>query len=298
MDTLQALSTFVRVAEAGSLSAAARDLKVGQPAVSKAIAALEAELRVRLLVRTTRKLSLTEAGSAYLERARRVLSEVEEAAIAARGVGASLEGRLKVFAPVTFTRMYLVPHLAPFLLAHPKLSLELTLDDRQVDIVSEGADMALRFGSLADSDLVARKLTSGKRHVFASRGWLSRHPAPPLPIDLESVDTVGFARTAEGNEWRFRRGKEEQMVRLKPRLSLSAAEGVREAVKAGLGVAVASEWLFAPEVEAGEIVPLLSAWELPKVDCWCIFPAGRLPTAKARAFAQYVETVLHFKHER
>lgn len=298
MDTLQAMSTFLRVAEAGSLSAAARNLKVGQPAVSKAIAALEAQLGVRLLVRTTRTLSLTEAGTAYLERARRALSEVEEAAIAARGVGAGLEGRLRVFAPVTFTRMHVVPRLEPFLRAHPKLTLELMLDDRHVDLVSEGADMALRFGALADSSLVARKLASGKRHVFASRGWLARHPPPRLPVDLEGIDTIGFSRTAEGDEWRFRRGGDEQVVRLNPRLTLSAAEGVRAAVKAGLGIAIASEWLFAPEAAAGEIEPLLTDWELPKVDSWCIFPTGRLPTAKARAFAGYIETVLAFKNER
>jgi len=124
-----------------------------------------------------------------------------------------------------------------------------------------------------------------------------RHPSPRLPIDLEGIDTVGFSRTAEGNEWRFRRGTEEHVVRLRPRLTLSAAEGVREAVKAGLGVAVASEWLFAPEVGCGEIMPLLIDWDLPKVDCWCIFPTGRLPTAKARAFAQHVETVLAFNRE-
>ena len=297
MDTLQAMSTFLRVAETGSLSAAARDLKVGQPAVSKMIAALEARLGVRLLVRTTRTLSLTEAGTAYLERARRAVSEVEEAAIAARGVGASLEGRLKVFAPVTFTRMHLVPRLEPFLLAHPKLALELMLDDRHMDLVSEGADMALRFGPLADSSLVARKLATGGRHVFASRGWLARHPPPRLPSDLESLDTIGFSRMAEGNEWRFRRGTDEQVVRLTPRVTLSAAEGVREAVRAGLGLAIASQWLFAPEAEAGEVVPLLTAWDLPPVDCWCIFPTGRLPTAKARAFARHVETVLAVKRE-
>ena len=113
--------------------------------------------------------------------------------------------------------------------------------------------MALRFGSLADSNLVVRKLTSGKRHVFASKDWLARHPPPRLPVDLESIDTIGFSRTAEGDEWRFHRGSDEQIVRLKPRLALSAAEGVREAVKAGLGFAIASEWLFTPEAETGEI---------------------------------------------
>ncbi len=286
------MTVFVRAAEAGSLSAAARQLGLGQPAVSKIVAALESDLGVRLMVRTTRKLSLTEAGTTYLERARRALAEVEEAAVAARGAGAGLEGRLRVSAPVTFTRLHLVPRLGPFLAAHPRLSLELTMDDRQVDVVAEGIDVALRAGTLADSSLVAVRLATAARRLLASAEWLRRHEAPTHPTQLVAFDTIGFSLSAEGEEWRFRRGSDEQLVRLAPRIRMSAAEGVRAAVKAGLGIAVGSDWLFAPELGTGEIVPLLDDWVLPSVDLWRIYPSGRLPTAKARAFVRYVETVL------
>lgn len=288
MDRFQAMGTFVRVIEAGSFSAAAKVLRVGQPSVSKKVAALEERLGVRLLVRTTRQLTPTEAGQAFYERALRALSETEEAETAARGAGTGLEGRLKVSAPVTFSRLHLVPKLREFLDTHPRLSLEFVMDDRSVDLLAENIDVALRLGVLADSSLTARKLAESDRLVVASPAYLARAGAPQRPSDLLQHQAIVYAQAVGGEEWRFRQGSAETSVRVTTRLSVSAAEGVREAVLAGLGLAIASRWMFARELEDGAVVEVVTGWALPKMDLWAVSPAGRLPTAKARAFVDWV----------
>jgi DNA-binding transcriptional LysR family regulator len=279
------------VVDAGSFSAAARQLRTGQPAVSKTVAALEARLGVRLLVRTTRALTPTEAGQSFYERARRALSEADEAEAAARGAGAGLEGRLKVSAPVTFARLHVAPRLGAFLDAHPKLALDLVMDDRTVDLIAESIDVALRLGALADSSLSARKLAHAERLVLASPAYLARHGAPATPAALLSHQAVVYAQDVGGEEWRFRKGTAETSVRVPSRLSLTAAEGVREAVLAGLGLAIGSRWMFARELDSGEVVSLLREWTLPGVDLWAVFPTGRLPSAKARVLVNWLLTL-------
>jgi DNA-binding transcriptional LysR family regulator len=287
MDRYQAMLTFARVVETGSFSGAARLLRVGQPAVSKAIAALEAHLGVRLLVRSTRRLQPTEAGQAFHERALRAIAETEEAEIAARGSGRGLEGRLRVCAPVTFARLHLAARLGPFLDAYPKLSLELVLDDRHIDLVSESIDVALRLGALADSGLSARKLASAGRYVVASPGYLAARGAPETPADLIRHDAIVYAQPAGGEEWRFRRDDTETSVRIHSRLAFTAVEGLREAVLADLGLANVSFWMMAPELGDGRVVRVLTEWRLPDVDLWAVFPAGRMPSARARAFVDW-----------
>ena len=282
------LETFVRVVETGSFSAAARDLRVGQPAVSKAVAALEERFGVRLLNRTTRRLTPTEAGLAFYEHARRAVDEAAEAESAARAAGRSFVGKLRFSAPVTLARLHIVPRLGEFLAEHPDLSIDAVLDDRAVDPVAERIDVAFRLGALTDSSLVAKRIASGRRGVFASRAYLSGRAAPSTPTDLLSHACVAYAQPAGGEEWRFRRGTSETSVRVKPRVSATAAEGVREAVKAGLGLALGSEWMFAPELLSGEVESVLQDWTIADIDLWAVFPSGRLPAAKARAFADFV----------
>jgi DNA-binding transcriptional LysR family regulator len=286
------MEMFVRVIEAGSFSAAARDLNMGQPAVSKTIASLEDRLGVRLLTRSTRKLSPTEAGTAFYERAVRAIGEADEAEAAAQGAGAGLEGRLRVSAPVTFSRMHLVPKLGSFLDAHPKVQIELLMDDRVVDLVAENIDAALRLGVPTDSALRARKLGQADRLVIASPAYLSRRGVPRTPADLLEHDGVIYGQSSGGQEWLFRRGTSETSVHLRTRLKLSAAEGVREAVLAGQGFAIASRWMFTPELKSGEVVSLLEEWALPPIDLWVIFPSGRLTSAKARAFIKWFEKII------
>jgi DNA-binding transcriptional LysR family regulator len=286
------MELFVRIVETGSFSAAARDLKAGQPTVSKAIAGLEKRLGVRLLVRSTRQLSPTEAGTAFYERAIRAIAEANEADAAALGAGAGLEGRLRVSAPVTFARLHLVPKLGTFLDIHPKLHLELFMDDRVVDLVAESIDVALRVGSLTDSALRARKLAQVERLVVASPGYVARRGMPAAPTDLLEHDGVIYGQSSGGQEWLFRRGSSETSIRLRTRLTLSAAEGVREAVLAGQGFAITSRWMFAPELASGAVLALLKEWTLPAMELWAVYPSGKLTSTKARAFVKWFEAAI------
>lgn len=292
MDRLREMELFVRVVETGSFSTAARDLKVGQPAISKTIAALEDRLGVRMLVRSTRRLSPTEAGMAFYERALRAITEANEADAAAQGVGSGLEGRLRVCSPVTFGRLHLVPKLGTFLDTHPKLRLELVMDDRVVDLVAENIDAAIRLGTLTDSSLKARKLAQADRYVVASPAYLARMGHPSSPTDLLEHDGIIYGQSSGGQEWLFRRGTSETSIQLRARLTLSAAEGVREAVLAGQGYAITSRWMFAPELASGAVVPILKEWSLPPMELWMLYPAGRLTSTKARAFVKWFEEIL------
>jgi DNA-binding transcriptional LysR family regulator len=292
MDRIREMETFLRVMEAGSFSAAGRDLDIGQPAVSKIVAGLERRLGVRLLARSTRRLTPTEAGLAFYERARRAMAEADEAETAARGAARRLEGRLGVSAPVTFGRLHVVPKLGAFLDAHPRLRLELVMDDRVIDLLAENIDAALRLGALPDSGLTGRRLARADRLVVATPSYLARWGFPSAPEDLRDHQAIVYRQIAGGQEWVFRRGKSEVPVRLEPRLTLSAAEGVREAVLTGLGVTIASRWMFAPELASGEVVAVLQEWSLPPMDLWVTYPSGRLMSTKAKAFVEWFEGTL------
>jgi DNA-binding transcriptional LysR family regulator len=193
---------------------------------------------------------------------------------------------------VTFSRLHVVPKVGAFLDAHPKLRLELVLDDRDVDLLAENIDVGLRMGVLTDSALTARKLAQADRLVVASPSYFARAGVPNSPVDLQKHDAIIHRQAAGGHEWVFRRGSSEVSVRLQARLTLSAAEGVREAVLSGQGIAVASRWMFAPELASGEVVPVLEDWSLPPMDLWVIYPSGRLTSTKARAFVNWFERII------
>ena len=292
MSRLREMEMFVRVVDAGSFSLAARDMKIGQPAISKTIASLEERLGVSLLVRSTRRLTPTEAGVAFYERALRAVTEADEADAAARGASASLEGRLRISAAVTFSRIHLVPRLAEFLDAHPRLELELVMDDRPRDLVAENIDAALRLGALTDSSLRARKLAQSERLVVASPAYLARRGVPATPADVLHHDAIIYSQWTGGEEWSFRRGTAETSIRFHRRLMITAAEGVRAAVISGQGFAIASRWMFAPELQSGEVVSILNDWTLPPLDLWVIYPSGRLTSTKARAFVKWFEGII------
>src|SRR6266481_4688504 len=181
MDRLAAMETFVRVVEAGSFSGAAKQLRVGQPAVSKTVAQIEDWLGVRLLLRSTHGLAPTEAGRNFCERAKRSIEEAEEAELAARGAGATLSGRLRICAAVTFARIHIIPHLPFFLSEHPALDLDVVLEDRNIDLIEAGIDVALRMGELADSALTARKVGQSPRRVIGSPTYFDAMGVPQTP---------------------------------------------------------------------------------------------------------------------
>jgi DNA-binding transcriptional LysR family regulator len=291
MDRFQAMATFLRVVDTGSFSGAARQLRIGQPAVSKTIAQLEDRLQVRLLVRSSHALAPTDAGLRFYERARVAIQEVEEAELEARGAGAGLSGRLRVSAATTFARLMIIPRLPEFLAQHPSLDIDVLLDDRIVDVIAEGVDVALRLGELNDSTAVARRLATGGRSVVATRSYLARTGVPKSPADLMYHHALVYSQL--GDTWTFRRDNTETSVTVRGRLRLSAAEGIRAGVLADMGLAVTSEWMFAPELASGAVQRVLPDWTLPTIDLWAVFPTGRLASAKARAFAQFVESTLH-----
>jgi DNA-binding transcriptional LysR family regulator len=291
-DRLRAMQAFVLVVDSGSFSRAARRLNIGQPALSKSIAQLEGRLGVKLLVRTTRGLSPTEAGLNFYERARRLIEEADEAELAARGAGAGLVGKVRVSAAVTFARIYLMPRLPEFLAQHPDLEMEVVLDDRNIDLVREGIDIALRMGNLADSSLTARRIARCRHIVLGTPAYFERAGLPTTPGDLASHEAVIYGQRSGGAVWPFQREGVELTVTLRGRLRISAAEGVRAAVFANAGIAITSEWMFAPEIANGAVKAVLQDWELPPMDLWAAFPAGRTPTTKARTFAEFVEGVM------
>jgi DNA-binding transcriptional LysR family regulator len=293
MDRLKAMQAFVQVIDSGSFSAAARRLNVGQPALSKSIAQLEDRLGVKLLVRTTRGLAPTEAGLNFYERARRSIEEADEAELAARGAGSGLAGKLCVAAAVTFARIHLMPRLPEFLAQHPDLEMAVVLDDRNIDLVREGIDVALRMGKLADSSLTARRIASCRHMVIGTPAYFERAGVPTTPGDLAAHQAVIYGQSGGGAVWPFRREGVELTVTLRGQLHVSAAEGVRAAVFANAGIAIISEWMFAPEIVDGTVKAVLQDWELPPMDLWAVFPAGRTPTTKARTFADFVEGVMH-----
>jgi DNA-binding transcriptional LysR family regulator len=292
MDRLAAMEAFVLVVDSGSFSAAARRLDVGQPAVSKLVAQLEDRLGVKLLVRTTRGLTPTEAGLNYYERARRSIEEADEAEFAARGAGSSLTGKLRVCAAVTFARIHLMPHLPEFLARHPDLEIDVVLDDRNIDLVQEGIDVGLRMGRLADSSLTARRLANGRHAVVGTAAYFARAGKPATPNQLTAHEAVIYDQGGGGSDWTFHRDTEEVAVSLKGRLRVTAAEGVRAAVLANAGLAITSEWMFAPEIADGTVETVLKEWELPDIDLWAVFPTGRTATAKARAFASFIQDLM------
>lgn len=292
MDRFQAMTTFIRVVDTGSFSAAARQTNVGQPAVSKLIAQLEDRLGVRLITRTTRGLSPTEAGQRFYERALRALEEADEAELAARGAGRGLTGRLRISAATTFARLHVVPRLPEFLAAHPELDLEVIMDDRVIDMVEEGVDVSLRMGELADSTATARKIAAGRRSLVATPAYLARAGVPQTPAEVAGHEAVVYTHYNARN-WTFRNAAGgEASVSVGGRLKVTAAEGLRAAVLADIGLAVASEWMFTRELASGAVVRVLEDWALPPIDLWAVFPTGRLASAKARSFADFVAAAL------
>lgn len=290
MDRYQAMATFVRVVETGSFSAAARFLNVGQPAVSKTIAQLENRLQVSLLIRSTHGLAPTEAGQRFYERAKLAIQEADEAELAARGAGAGLSGCLRVSAATTFARLHVVPLLPRFLANHPELEIDVILDDRVIDLIAEGIDVSLRMGALPDSAAVARKLATGRRSVLATPAYLERAGAPCSPADIAAQDAVLYSQLS--NIWSFRRDGAEASVSVRGRVRVSAAEGLRAAVLSDMGLTIASDWMFWPELADGRVRRVLTDWSLPPIDLWAVFPAGRLASAKARQFAAFVERAM------
>jgi DNA-binding transcriptional LysR family regulator len=286
---LDALRLFARVARLGSFSAAARELGVPQSTASRTMAALEREIGASLLIRTTRAVTLTEAGADFLARLEPILADLDEAEHAARGAG-ELRGLLRVGLGTAMAVRLVIPCLKPFLDRHPSLQVELLLDDQRQDLVREGVDVALRFGQLTDSTATARKLISWPRVLAASPSYLKTAPALTRPTDLAAHAVIIGPQGVR--DWTFRMGGTTTSVRIEGRLRIPALEGALTAAVAGLGIVMTSAGASRSELESGALVRVLDEWDLGSVDMHAVFAAGRAAKPSARALATYLSQAL------
>lgn len=285
-DHLFGLRLFLRVARKGSFSAAGREMNIPQPTVSRIISQLEKEVGAALLIRTTRAVSLTEAGSDFMARLEPILASLDEAEQAARGED-ELRGVLRVGLSSSFAIRAVVPRLPVFLQRHPELKVELLMDDLRQDLVTEGVDVALRFGPLPDSNALAKRIGSTPRVVAAAPSYLARAGTPQLPADL-ATHSVIVGPSLAGHVWSFRHEGTAFSVRVDGKLSVSVNEVSTVAAVAGLGIVSMSLAGCIKEIEEGTLVRILPEWDMGSFEVNAVFAAGRAAKPSARAFADFL----------
>src|SRR5271166_6401545 len=286
-DRLLALRAFVRTAHSGSLSRAGRELGLSQPSISRILARLEREVGATLLVRTTRAVTLTDAGADYLSRIEPLLSALEEADHAARGTG-ELRGLLRVAVTSSFGVREVIPRLPKFLERHPALRIDLGVNDQRQDLVVDGVDVALRLGRLPDSSAEARKLAEAPRVLAASPAYLERRGRPQNPADLASHAVIIGPGATAPNAWSFTRNGRLLSVRVDGRLMTATNEGATAAAAAGLGITLTSLWGCRAEIERGDLIRIMEDWAMEPVEVHALFPPGRAASPAARAFIDYL----------
>ena len=289
MDRLAALEAFVRVAECGSFSKAADRLHSSKSVVSRQVSALETELGARLLHRTTRALTLTEAGRSYFERAARILADLAEASASVGQLQAAPRGRLRVSAPMSFGYLHLAPALPDFLDRYPDVELELVMNDRSVDLVDEGFDMAVRIGTLEDSSLVARKLAPMRRTVFASPAYLQARGTPASPDDLKAHECLCYSNLGPSQEWRFVRPDGRPWpVEVHGRLHANNGDALRAAALRGFGLAVLPSFFVGRDLQSGALVSVLEEFMPQDSALYAVYPHARHLSPKVRAFVDFL----------
>jgi DNA-binding transcriptional LysR family regulator len=290
MDRLDELTTFLAIYEAGSLISASRRLRRSPPAVTRALGALEDRIGLRLFERTTRRLAPTEACRLLVERARTLLEDYERALVGASH--APVRGVLRITAPVQFGRRHVAPIVSALLNDYPDLRIELSLNDRNLDLIEEGIDVAVRIGNLPDSNLIARQVGSVRRVAVASPRYIAARGTPRVPADLAKHDTIfGMARSS-AREWRFGRKRRGAVVRLSPRLLVDDVEAQVQAAKAGRGVARMLSYQVAEELAAGTLVCLLREFEPEPLPVQLVTLSRIHMTPKVRAFIDTAVKVL------
>ncbi|HTO82591.1 MAG TPA: LysR family transcriptional regulator [Methylomirabilota bacterium] len=284
MMKLDGITTFVAVAEAGSISEAARRLRLSKSVVSDRLTELERSLGASLVHRNTRNLTLTEDGAAFLERASRIAREIEDAAADMAERRGDLAGPLRISAPVTFGRMHLGPALYPFLARHPGIELTLDLDDRRVDAAADGYDAVVRHGPLGDSRLMAWRLAPSRRVLVASPDYLARHGVPAALADLDGHRGIFYTNRGVA-DWRFSGPEGTTIVRARPALCVNNGDMIRDAALAGIGIAVLPLFVAGAEIKGGAL-RVLDVGAAPEPEfIYVAHPEGRRPSAKLRAFA-------------
>ena len=287
---IDALNIFVQAYSAGSLAAAARRLKITPMAASRRLIALEEELGVRLMHRSTRSVSLTAEGEAFLSYATSMVETAEagRAALAPSDHGAT--GLLRVTAAAAFGRMIIMPLVPRLLDENPALSIDIELTDGITDLVGRGMDVGIRIAQLRDSSLVARRLAPNPRILCAAPSYLERHPAPRTVADLADHDCITFSGVSH---WPFQVGAKERMIRVEGRCSSNSIEGAHEACVGGAGLTVLSDWDIRPEIDAGRLVAIQLDDATPReLSIWAVFPTARQVLPKVRVFVDHLSAAL------
>lgn len=287
MIRIEGITAFVSVVESGSVSEAARRLRLSKSVVSERLAELERSLGGMLLHRTTRKLTLTEDGTAFLERAARIVREIEDATAEMAERRGTLSGPLRIAAPVTFGRMHLGPALYPFLARHPEIQLVLDIDDRRVDVSSEGYDAIVRNGPIVDSRLVVWKLSRSRRLLVASPDYLERHGTPKTLNDLDGHKGIFYTNRGV-SDWRFQTPDGAIVVRASQVLGMNNGDMIRDAAVAGLGIALLPAFIAGPAVSEGLLAEIDVGYKPEAEFIYMAHPEGRNPSAKLRAVADHL----------
>jgi DNA-binding transcriptional LysR family regulator len=288
MDRLATMDLFVRIADAGSFVAAAEQLGLSRALASRAILDLEARLGTRLLNRTTRRLSLTEAGTAFYRRAQRIIADTAEAEEEAAALHVRPRGLLRLNAPVSFGVLQVAPALTAYLDRYPEVSIDLTLNDRTVDLLEDGYDLAIRIGRLAESSLIARRLAPCRLLLCAAPAYLAAHGTPTHPSDLAHHRCVAYAYGANRDEWVFTGPGGEVPVRVDARLQINNGDAIQAAIRDGYGISRQPDFIAAPDLATGRVVEVLPDWHLPDVGVHAIYPPTRSLSAKVRGFVDFL----------
>ncbi len=285
------MQAFVTVADLQGFAPAARKLGLSPSAVTRLIAALEEHLGARLLQRTTRQVTLTDVGSRYLERARRILADVEEAEDAVEGERIRPGGRLVISAPVGFGRLHVSPVVSAYLKRYPEVGTDLRLSDRVINLVEEGVDLAVRIGHLPDSTLVARHVGEMRRIVVAAPEYLKAHGEPKRPAEISAHDTIQFGAMTAAPDWRFVEGNSEIRVSPTPRFATNSADAALQHAEAGGGLTRVLAYQAAASLKAGRLKIVLAKFEQPPLPIHIVYPTSRLLSAKVRTFIDLVTEI-------
>ena len=289
MARLEDMETFIRVVEAGSISGAAERMGIAKSAVSRRLSDLESRLGVQLFRRTTRRLDLTDSGRGFYERCQRILSDVDEAEEAVSQAHGTLRGRLRVAVPLSFGLLHMGPAICDFMRDHPELEVDLDMNDRQVDLIAEGFDLALRIADLEDSSLIARQLALINTVVCASPDYLARQGSPQTPEQLAEHDCLVYSNNPEPTLWRYRDPQgAAKAVRVQARLLASNGDFLHQAAVAGQGIGLQPTFIVYKSIEEGRLIPILTDYAWPGVNAYAVYPQTRHLSRRVRVFVDFL----------
>ena len=288
MDKLTSIRAFTKVVQHSSFAAAARDLRLSRSAVSKYVMELEEELGVQLLSRTTRSVTPTENGQAYYERCLAILSDLEEADLAATRLQAEVRGLLRVNAPMSFGTLHLARAVGDFMEKYPALRIQLILSDQQIDPVQEGFDVTLRIADLPSSSMVARRIAPARRAICASPSYLAQHGTPQHPNDLRDHACLTYGHLATGNQWKLTGADGDHWIAVPWTLCTNNAEVLRDAAVQGRGIALLPTFIAGADFQQGRLATILTSYKTPEVSIYAIYPETKHLSLKVRVFIDFL----------